>query len=116
MDIDEPEEEDIAQTEVTPEMRDQVLHQVQNASNVGDMVSALHGGLNNVSKQVEGKGQTTGTVKNFQRRIKVPMDDPIDRKTQKALDKLRTYLKKRGSHGIIGLGKKFKSMDDNGNK
>ena len=32
------------------------------------------------------------------------------------VNKLRTELKSRGAHGIHGLGRKFKIMDDDGSK
>lgn len=36
----------------------------------------------------------------------------VTAKTVEAMEKLKLTLKKRGTHGIITLGRKFKAMDD----
>lgn len=40
------------------------------------------------------------------------INTPVTQKTMDTMSKLRLILKKRGCHGIITLGKKFRSMDD----
>lgn len=39
-------------------------------------------------------------------------DAAVTAKTVDAMQKLKLILKKRGTHGIITLGRKFKAMDD----
>eukprot|EP00210_Caulerpa_lentillifera_P008664 g8263.t1 len=45
---------------------------------------------------------------------RTPKGDPVTLKCMEAMKKLKLVLKQRGTHGIVSLGRKFKSMDDNG--
>ena len=47
-------------------------------------------------------------------RSRTASDAAVTEKTVAAMQKLKLVLKKRGTHGIITLGRKFKSMDDDG--
>ncbi|GMH40180.1 hypothetical protein BSKO_08084 [Bryopsis sp. KO-2023] len=59
----------------------------------------------------EGGSQATGGMEGASH---VGINDATTQKSMEAMTKLRLILKKRGCHGIITLGRKFKSMDDDG--
>jgi len=57
---------------------------------------------------------TNGIAGGMEGTSRTASGDPVTLKTVEAMQKLKLTLKKRGTHGIITLGRKFKSMDDDG--